>query len=50
MKVQAKVPAWPSRRALLMAGSVAAIAGMPRVEPQPRVVIRGGWVVLDTDR
>jgi hypothetical protein len=48
------VPAWPSRRALLMAGSVAALAGVPRGEPMPPivipgVVIRGGWVVLDTD-
>jgi hypothetical protein len=38
-----------------MAGSVAALAGVRRVEPMPRfdvggVVIRGGWVVLDTDR
>jgi hypothetical protein len=35
---------------LLMAGSVAALASVAGNEPTPRVVIRGGWVVLDTDR
>jgi len=50
VKQASVVPRLPSRRLLLLAGSMAALAPpvLAEVLP-PKVVIKDGWVLLETD-